>query len=115
MSDTADFFRGRFVHAIDQRHPFAVLGPRMSWQETEARLAAQFARRVREGKRVEEEGLLEPRTQRLGGGVSKACRPRLPTSGRSSDATRSSFDPAFEPTLRITPRLMVPYASVRVR
>ncbi len=50
MSDTADFFRGRIDQMIDLRHPLAVLGSRMPWQEIEASLAGQFARRVREGK-----------------------------------------------------------------
>jgi IS5 family transposase len=47
MSDTADFFRGRIDQMIDLRHPLAVLGARMPWQEIEAGLAQQFARRVR--------------------------------------------------------------------
>ena len=51
MSDTGDFFRGRIDQMIDLRHPLAVLGSRMPWQEIEAGLARQFARRVREGQR----------------------------------------------------------------
>lgn len=78
MSDTADFFRGRIDQMIDLRHPLAVLGARMPWQEIEASLAQQFARRVREGKRVEGMDLFGPSTQLVGAGVSKAGRPRLP-------------------------------------
>jgi len=78
MSDTADFFRGRIDQMIDLRHPLAVLGSRMPWQEIEASLASQFARRVREGKRVEGMDLFGPSTQLVGAGVSKAGRPRLP-------------------------------------
>ena len=63
---------------IDLRHPLAVLGSRMPWQEIEAGLASQFARRVREGKRVECMDLFGPSTQLVGAGVSKAGRPRLP-------------------------------------
>ena len=57
MSDTADFFRGCIDQMIDLRHPLAVLGARMPWQEIEASLARQFARQVRAGKRVEGGGL----------------------------------------------------------
>jgi hypothetical protein len=32
---------------IDLRHPLAVFGSRMPWQEIEGSLAHQFARRVR--------------------------------------------------------------------
>ena len=78
MSDTADFFRGRFDQMIDLRHPLVVLGTRMPWQEIEASLAGQFARRVREGKRLEGMDLFGPSTQLVGAGVSKAGRPRLP-------------------------------------
>ena len=78
MSDTADFFRGRIDQMIDLRHPLAVLGSRMPWQEIEAGLASQFARRVSEGKRVEGMDLFGPSTQLVGAGVSKAGRPRLP-------------------------------------
>jgi IS5 family transposase len=78
LSDTADSFRGRIDQMIDRRHPLAVLGSRMPWQEIEAGLASQFARRVREGKRVEGMDLFGPSTQRAGAGVSKAGRPRLP-------------------------------------
>ena len=40
-------------------------------------LAQQFARRVREGQRVEGMDLFGPSTQLVGAGVSKAGRPRL--------------------------------------
>ena len=49
----------------------------MAWQEIEASLAQQFARRVREGQRVEGMDLFGPSTQVVGAGVSKAGRPRL--------------------------------------
>jgi IS5 family transposase len=78
MSDTADFFRGRIEQMIDLRHPLVVLGTRMPWQEVEAALAGQFARRVREGQRLEGTDLFGPSTQLVGAGVSKAGRPRLP-------------------------------------
>jgi IS5 family transposase len=78
MSDTADFFRGRIDQMIDLRHPLAVLGTRLPWQEIEASLAQQFARRARAGTRLEGMDLFGPSTQLVGGGVSKAGRPRLP-------------------------------------
>ena len=78
MSDTADFFRSRIDQMIDLRHPLVVLGTRMPWQEIEASLAGQFARRVREGQRLEGVDLFGPSTQLVSAGVSKAGRPRLP-------------------------------------
>ena len=78
MSDTADFFCGRIDQMIDLRHPLAVLGARMPWQEIEASLAHQFARQVRAGKRVEGMDLFGPSTRIVGTGVSRAGRPRLP-------------------------------------
>jgi len=78
MSDTADFFRGRLDQMIDLRHPLVVLGARMPWQEIEASIAHRFARRVRSGKRVEGMDLFGPSTLLVGGGMSKAGRPRLP-------------------------------------
>ncbi|MCX7231628.1 MAG: transposase, partial [Burkholderiales bacterium] len=77
MIDASDFFRGRIDQMIDLRHPLAVLASRMPWQEIEASLDSQFARRVREGKRVEGMDLFGPSTQLMGAGVSKAGRPRL--------------------------------------
>ncbi len=63
---------------IDLRHPLAVLGSRMPWQDIEASLARQFARRVREGRRLEAMDLFGRSTQLVGAGESKAGRPRLP-------------------------------------
>ena len=78
MTDAADFFRGRLDQMIDLRHPLAVLASRMPWQEIEASLAQQFARRVREGNRIEGMDLFGPSVQIVGAGLSKAGRPRLP-------------------------------------
>jgi IS5 family transposase len=69
---------------IDLRHPLAVLGARLPWQEIEASIAHRFARRVKQGKRVEGMDLFGPSTLLVGSGVSKAgrtwsggiCRPR---------------------------------------
>ena len=78
MIDASDFFRGRIDQMIDLRHPLAVLASRMPWQEIEASLASRFARRVREGRRLEGVDLFGPSVQVVGVGVSKAGRPRLP-------------------------------------
>jgi hypothetical protein len=45
MSDTGDFVRGLVDQMIDLRHPLAVLGARMPWQESEAGLSQQFGNR----------------------------------------------------------------------
>jgi IS5 family transposase len=78
VTDGADFFRCRIDQMIDLRHPLAVLGARMPWQEIEAGLSHQFARRVREGQPVEGVDLFGPSTQWVGSGVARAGRPRLP-------------------------------------
>jgi IS5 family transposase len=78
MSDTADFFRGRIDQMIDLRHPLAVLAARMPWEAIEASTAHQFARQVREGKRIEGMDLFGPSTRIVGAGMAKAGRPRLP-------------------------------------
>jgi hypothetical protein len=88
MSATADFFHGRFDQMIDLRHPLAVQGSRMPWQEIEAALALQFARRVREDQRVElarEQGIASKqptrRTGRICGTRSGATRTPASSSG----------------------------------
>jgi IS5 family transposase len=54
MEPTADFFRSRLDHMIELRHPLAVLASRMPWQEIEASIAHLFARKVREGRKLED-------------------------------------------------------------
>ena len=78
MSPVNDFFRSRIDQMIDLRLPLAVLASRMPWQEIEASLAHNFARKVKAGKQVEDIGLFGPSLQVVGGGVSNAGRPRLP-------------------------------------
>jgi len=53
MTDAADLFRGRLDQINGLRSLLAVLGSRMPWHEIEVSLAQEFARRVREGKRIE--------------------------------------------------------------
>ena len=50
----------------------------MPWQEIEASLAHNFARKVKAGKQVDDIGLLGPTVQVVGGGMSNTGRPRLP-------------------------------------
>jgi transposase, IS5 family len=76
---TDDFFRNRLDQMIDLRHPLAVLGNRMPWQEIEASLAQRWARQVKAGKKIEDLDLFGPVSVVAGGGVSNAGRPRLPT------------------------------------
>lgn len=78
MGPVNDFFRSRIDQMIDLRHPLSVLASRMPWQEIEASLAHNFARKVKAGKKVEDIGLFGPEVKVVGGGVSKAGRPRLP-------------------------------------
>lgn len=78
MSPVNDFFRSRIDQMIDLRHPLSILASRMPWQEIEASLAHNFARKVKAGKTVEDIGLFGPEVKVVGGGVSKAGRPRLP-------------------------------------
>ena len=78
MSPVNDFFRSRIDQMIDLRHPLSILASRMPWQEIEASLAHNFARKVKAGKKVEDIGLFGPEVKVVGGGVSKAGRPRLP-------------------------------------
>ncbi|MCK9513423.1 MAG: IS5 family transposase [Pigmentiphaga sp.] len=78
MAETPDFFRNRLDQMIDLRHPLAQLASRMSWQDLEAAIVQQFARQVRAGKKVKEVDLFGPVTQVVGGGASRAGRPRLP-------------------------------------
>ena len=49
MADGADFFLCRIDQMIDLRHPLAVFGARMPWQEIDSWLSHKLARRVREG------------------------------------------------------------------
>lgn len=78
MSDAADFFRSRLDQMIDLRHPLAVLASRMPWQEIEASIAHAFAKKVRAGKKIEDEDLFGSVAGTVGGGVSPAGRPRVP-------------------------------------
>lgn len=78
MSPVNDFFRSRIDQMIDLRHPLSILASRMPWQEIEASLAHNFARKVKAGKKVEDIGLFGPEVKVVGGGISKAGRPRLP-------------------------------------
>jgi IS5 family transposase len=78
MTQANVFFRSRIDQMIDLRLPLAVLASRMPWQEIEASLAHNFARKVKSGKQVEDIGLFGPSLQVVGGGVSNAGRPRLP-------------------------------------
>jgi IS5 family transposase len=76
---TDDFFRNRLDQMIDLRHPLAVLANRMPWQEIEASLAHRWARKVKAGKKIEDLDLFGPVSGVVGGGISNAGRPRLPT------------------------------------
>lgn len=78
MTDEADFFRSRLDQMIDLRHPLAVLASRMPWQEIEASIAQAFAKKVRSGKKIEDEDLFGPVSGVVGGGISPAGRPRVP-------------------------------------
>ena len=78
MNQTEDFFRSRLDQMIDLRHPLAVLSSHMPWQEIEASLAHRFARQVRAGKKLEDVDLFGSNSTVVGGGVSRAGRPRLP-------------------------------------
>ena len=77
MLGSDDFFHSRIDQMIDLRHPLAVLASRMPWQEIEASLAKQLAREVKKGRNIQEVGLFGSQTAIMGGGVSKAGRPRL--------------------------------------
>ena len=57
MSPVNDFFRSRIDQMIDLRLPLPVLASHMPWQEIEASLAHNFARKVKAGKTVEDIGL----------------------------------------------------------
>jgi IS5 family transposase len=73
-----DFFRQRLVEMIDLRHPLAVLASRLPWAQIEASLAPCFARRVRDGRVLEQDDLFGTTLQVAGSGISAAGRPRLP-------------------------------------
>jgi IS5 family transposase len=74
----SDFFRARLDQMIDLRHPLVVLSRRIPWSQIETALAPAFARRARDGKRIEGLDLFGPSHQIAGVGVSPAGRPRLP-------------------------------------
>jgi len=81
MSEAAampDMFRQRLAEMIDLRHPLAVLASRLPWAQIEASLAPSFARRVRDGRVIEQDDLFGSSLQVAGGGVAAAGRPRLP-------------------------------------
>ena len=78
MRGSDDFFHSRIDQMIDLRHPLAVLASHMPWQEIEASLVKQLAREVKQGRSTHEVGLFGSQTAIVGGGVSKAGRPRLP-------------------------------------
>ena len=74
---TEDFFRARLEQMIDLRHPLAVLAKRLPWAQIEAALSPAFARKQRDGTRIEEGDLFGTTVQIAGCGVSAAGRPRL--------------------------------------
>lgn len=75
---TDDFFRSRLDQMIDHRHPLAVLALRLPWDTMQARVAPQFAHKVRPLQRTEEACDLAGPVVRLSGGkASNAGRPRL--------------------------------------
>ena len=76
--NSTDFFRARLDQMIDLRHPLAVLGRRMPWEQIEQQLSALLVRKNRSGVTREVVGLFGPSVQIAGGGVSNAGRPRLP-------------------------------------
>ena len=78
MRGSDDFFHSRIDQMIDLRHSLAVLASHMPWQEIEGSLAKQLAREVKKGRNIQEVGLFGSQTAIMGGGVSKAGRPRLP-------------------------------------
>jgi IS5 family transposase len=63
---------------IDLRLPLALLASRMPWQEIDASLAHNLARKVQSCKQVEGMVLFGPNFQAVGGGFSNAGHPRLP-------------------------------------
>jgi len=63
---------------IDLRHPLGVLASKFPWQQIEASLAKQLARKVKVGRSIQEVGLFGSQTVVLGAGLSNASRPRLP-------------------------------------
>jgi IS5 family transposase len=63
MTQVNDFFHSRIDQMIDLRLPLAVLASRMPWQEIEASLAHNFARKVKAGKQVDDIGLFGPTVQ----------------------------------------------------
>src|SRR5207247_11255977 len=90
--DTSDLFRPRLAEMIDLRHPLAVLASRLPWAQIEAALAPNFARRVRDGRVLEQDDLFGPSLQIAGAGIAAAGRPRLrasaPPSARPASKNR---------------------------
>ena len=75
---TDDFFRSRLDQMIDHRHPLAVLALRLPWDTMQARVAPQFAHKVRPLQQTEEACDLAGLVVRVSGGkASNAGRPRL--------------------------------------
>ena len=57
---TSDLFRARLDQMIDLRHPLVVLSRRIPWSQIETALAPAFARKARDGKRIEGLDLFGP-------------------------------------------------------
>jgi IS5 family transposase len=74
---TDDFFRARLQTMIDPRHPLALLAARLPWAAIEAALAPKFAHRERPAKTETVDDLFGAQVVGVGGGVSRAGRPRL--------------------------------------
>jgi hypothetical protein len=64
----------------DDRSQTSSRSPRLTYAlaNIEASLAHQFARQVKAGKQIEDIGMFGPEVMVVGGGKSKAGRPRLP-------------------------------------
>jgi hypothetical protein len=76
MTQVNDFFRSRIDQMIDLRLPLAVLASRMPWQEIEASLAHNFARKVKAGKQVEDIGCV---WSKLASGWRRCFKRKSPT------------------------------------
>lgn len=63
---------------IDMHHPLVLLATRLPWSTIEAALLPKFAHQDRAPKTDVVAGLSGAQTVELGGGVSRAERPRLP-------------------------------------
>jgi IS5 family transposase len=80
---TDEFFRARLEQMVDLKHPLAVLASRLPWTQIEAALAPAFARKAREGTRIEEDDLFGTTAQIAGGGpqCSRTPAPVDPSDG----------------------------------